>query len=124
MEEAKTMIQIEGRYVKENDEVEYGKWSVEEIADFIKNGHFAMISLSGYYLGKKMKNRYASASALTLFPEETILFSQESDIIIPTFFRNMYLPYEMRTENEDELVPVNCIVESNDKNLFITITKK
>lgn len=117
------MKKIKGRIVLDNDEAEYGEWTVEEIADFAREGRYQMLLLSGYYLGEKKDGRYASASALTLFPKETIPVLQGEDIVIPTKFRNHFLPRELQTDNEDDLVSVDCVVSLNDERLFVTIDK-
>lgn len=112
---------IKGRYVNEKQEENEGQWSVEEIQQMIQTNHSAMLLLSGYFIDKK--EHYATASALTLFPSESEIFEKEEFIVVPTYFREYMLPFTYRTGNDEQLVKVNCLIDKNDKRLFITLVK-
>lgn len=119
------MLKIAGRIQKsskKNDE-ENGEWSVEELASFIKEGYFVLLSLEGYFLSEKKEEFYATASMLTLYPNETVPYEKDDNIIVPTYFRNMYLPFELREGEEDELTAVDCIIPMTDSRLHATISK-
>ncbi|PGP20962.1 hypothetical protein COA01_15595 [Bacillus cereus] len=115
------MKKIEGRYIAgDGKEVQYGKWTVEEIANFVKDNHLAHLHLSGYHIN----DDYYPAAALTLFPGESIPTQEGDKILIPACFRRFKLGYMFNKEgNPDDLIPVTCIVNVNDERLFVTISK-
>ncbi|MCU7667534.1 hypothetical protein [Bacillus thuringiensis] len=114
------MKKIQGRYIAgDGKEAQYGEWTVKEIANFVKDNHFAHLSLSGYHINDE--NQYASA--LTLFPGETIPTQEGDRILIPACFRRFKLGYMLSEGNPDDLIPVTCIVNANDERLFVTISK-
>lgn len=113
------MYKIKGRYVDESGKVaSAGAWTVEEIAKLLMNGHQAMLLLSNYFINNK---KYI-ASALTLFPEESIPVLEGDKILIPASFRRYMLSEEFKDGNPDDLVTVTCVVDISDM-LFITIAK-
>ncbi|MEJ1517623.1 hypothetical protein R3O67_30880 [Bacillus cereus] len=116
------MKKIQGRYIAGGGkEAQYGEWTVEEIANFVNDNHFAHLRLSGYHINDE--NHYASASALTLFPGESIPTQEGDKILIPACFRRFKLGYMFSDGNPDDLISVTCIVNANDEELFVTISK-
>jgi len=125
------MLKIKGRYTykdkeKDNNETTIpGEWTVDELANMISNNHFAMLILKGYDIidEKTGCKAYYPASALTLYPNETIPKQEGNKIVIPTYFRRNMLAFSGNQENPDELVKVDCLVDLNDEFLYVSIAE-
>lgn len=124
------MKKIKGRYTfkdrGEDKEVSTsGEWTVGELANMISNNHFAILLLKGYDIidEKTGCKAYYPASALTLYPNETIPKQEGNKIVIPTYFRRNMLAFSGNQENLDELVKVDCLVDLNDDSLYVSISK-
>lgn len=117
-------MNIQGRYSKHNDFTRTeGSWSIPELQQLLQNEHRANLELSGYYINDANEDNYEHASMLSLFPNETKIFEKDGYICITAHFREYKLPYAYRSGNDEKLVPVTCLIDPNDENLYVTITK-
>lgn len=86
--------------------------SIEDVATKIENGHFGMLS---FFNGYKINDIHCYAHGLTLFPKETKIFTRNEKIIVTAYFKEIMLPRELRTGDDERLVLVECELDPHDK---------
>ena len=118
-------MKIEGRLVGDNRETQYGKWSVEDIQAFLTKGCHISLHVSAYYIDDTTKEEhYARANMLTLVPNRETIFMKDEHLCVTTAFIEPFLPFSYRTGHDENLVPVTCLIDPNDKELFVTIVNE
>ncbi|MNB72093.1 hypothetical protein D3C81_333610 [compost metagenome] len=111
------MIQIEGRHSVTNSQsdVEYRKFTIEEIQEIIKNGGRGMLHTNGKYF----INGITYFGSCLSVGEETIPYEKEGKIIVPTYFKRFMLS-DGGDGDPEEKVHVEVEVEMNE-DVFITL---